>query len=151
LTAAKLLLGFFYDRFGTKLGNIFIGICCIGFPVFALLAKSGSWAPWLFGIMLGITGTGVSVPVTVLLAKHFGQKDFPSIYSVFSMMTTLASAIALPMIGGIYDSFGNYHYAWIILLIIGAISAVALIISDKLPLMATVDDTQQPDEAKYNG
>jgi len=126
LTVGKIVLGYIFDRLGALWGSLFVGICCIGFPILALLAHIPAM-PWIYAIVVGMASCGFSVPVNVLITNYFGNKDFTAIFSIFSMVTMAGAAISLPVIGVIYDVTGSYHWAWIMLLITGCIVALCLV------------------------
>jgi len=126
LTIGKIGLGMVFDRFGALLGSIFVGICCITFPLLAMIASTPV-IPWLYAMFFGLATVGFTVPVTVLVTKYFGSKDFATIFSVLSMITTFGSSIAVPFMGIIYDNTDSYDIAWILLFIFAIISTFCLI------------------------
>lgn len=126
LTLGKIGLGLIYDHVGTLVGNIVISVLCLGFPVFALLAKI-SWMPWVYAVFVGLASCGVSVPVAVLLNRHFGSKDFPAIFSLCSMAGALASSASVPAMGMVYDATGSYRPAWYALILFSVCISVCLI------------------------
>lgn len=131
LTAGKIALGFFYDKFGTLAGGIFVSLCCAAFPVFAIFALVPGM-PWAFAVFLGIASAGFSVPATVLVEKYFGKKDFASIFSCFTMVTTFSASVASPLMGAVYDATGTYLIAWIAMAVCGGIVTVCMIAADIL-------------------
>ena len=116
LTIGKVILGFIYDNWGIFAGNTIISIFCIGFPIFALLSPISPVFPWIYAVFIGMASCATSVPVSILLLRHFGQKDFPTIFSFTSMICSFGSSISVPAMGTIYDITGNYWLAWIIFL-----------------------------------
>lgn len=131
LTFGKIIAGAVYDKFGTFLGNFFIALSCLLFPIFALVAKL-PFIPYLYAVFVGIASAGFSVPVTVLVTNYFGTRDFSSIFSLFTMLTTLGSAVSIPLMGAIYDGTGSYTPAWFMLLAAGAIITICLVGGDLL-------------------
>lgn len=125
LTVGKIILGLVYDRFGAFSGNTIVCVFALLFPVFALLA-SNPVMPWAYALSVGIASCGVSVPVSILVMRYFGSRDFPAIFSFFSMVTALAPSISVPAMGAVYDSVGTYRPAWVFLLFSSVIITVCM-------------------------
>jgi len=129
LTVGKILLGAVYDRFGTMTGNLVIAVCSLVFPVAALFAHIPA-VPWMYAVSLGIASCGFSVPVSILTTQYFGTKDYPALFGVFTMITTLGPAISIPAMGAVYDRVGSYRPAWIALLVFSAIVTVCMVAAE---------------------
>ena len=129
LTAGKIAMGFVYDKFGTMAGNAVLIVCSGIFPIAALLSHIPVM-PWLYALTAGVASCGFSVPIPVLLLKYFGTKDYPMMLSVFTMITTLGSAVSVPLMGAAYDQAGNYNVAWIASLALVAAVASCLIATE---------------------
>ena len=112
LTIGKIILGSFYDRFGAMAGNLFISVCCLAFPIFAYFSYIPAMS-WIFAAFLGISSAGVSVPVSILAIRYFGEKDFPAIFSFLIMATNISPFFSIPAMGMVYDFSGSYTAAWI--------------------------------------
>jgi len=125
LTVGKIIMGHVFDRFGTFVGGITLGVFCILSPAFALWAVNPV-APWMHAVFLGMASTGFSIPVNIYAMKFFGQKDFPAILSVLSVVTALGAAFSPPGMGLVYDFFGSYTYAWVALILIGCVVTLCL-------------------------
>ncbi len=130
MTVGKIFLGFIYDRFGALVGNLLVAVCSIAFPIAALLAFLPG-LPWVYAVSLGMASCGISVPVSILIIKYFDTKAYPALFSVFTMITSLGSAAAVPAMGAVYDYTGSYRPAWIAMLafsvvITGCLVAVEL-------------------------
>ena len=126
LMLGKIIMGHVFDRFGTMVGGIMLGVFCILAPVFALLSAHPV-APWFHAIFLGLASTGFSIPVNIFAMKYFGEKDFPAILSVLSMIIAFGAAFSPPVMGFAYDFFRDYVYAWQVLVALGAIATLGLI------------------------
>ncbi len=125
LTVGKIALGGLFDRLGTFLGSLFVGLSCVAFPILALFAQHAA-VPWVYAAFLGLASSGFSVPVTVLVIHHFGRKDLPIIFSLCNMVTTLGSSASAPMMGWIYDTTGEYRIAWLVLAACGVLLTFGL-------------------------
>jgi len=129
LTVGKIILGVVYDRYGTMYGNIVLVICILVFPIAALLSHLPAF-PWIYAVAVGMSSCGVSVSLTLLLTKHFGQRDFPVIFSAFTLVSTLGPAVSIPAMGAAYDYTGSYQPAWITLLVFSVIITICLLASE---------------------
>lgn len=126
LTVAKIALGFFFDRFGALAGSLFLSVCCLVFPIVALMA-SKPVVPWVYSVFFGMASAGVSIPIAILAAKYFGNIEYAAIFSSFSMVSTLGQSVGAPVMGGIFDATGSYYGAWIMLLLFAAIITMTLV------------------------
>lgn len=126
LTVGKIILGTLYDRFGSLVSAVFIGVCCIIFPIAALLSGNMPY-PWVYAVFVGIASCAFSTPMPILVTRYFGTKDYPTILSIFSTITSLGSSFAVPLMGAVYDSTGSYDPAWYALLGLSCAIAVGLV------------------------
>jgi MFS family permease len=133
LTAGKIVLGTAYDRFGVKTGNLIVLVFCLSFPIFAYLAHMPV-IPWIFAVFLGMASCSVTVPAPILVARYFGYKDFPKIFSFIMMAITFAPSVSVPAMGAVYDFTGSYVPAWIAFFFCSIIIAACLICAEILHL-----------------
>ena len=130
LTVGKITLGIIYDRLGTMAGNLLVGICSLIFPVAALLSHISVF-PWIYAIAVGTASCGLSVPVSILIPKYFGMKDYAAMFGIFTMITTLGPSISVPVMGAVYDCTGSYQPAWLALLAFSVVVAICLVAAEK--------------------
>lgn len=106
----KLVIGFLSDR----IGAVRASVSMIGTNIAALLllligSSLGNGfilcaAAFLYGSVYSVANVGFS-----LLSKHFfGAGSYPKAYSVIGLLTTTGAALALPLIGYLYDFTGSY-------------------------------------------
>ncbi|MBQ4086577.1 MAG: MFS transporter [Clostridia bacterium] len=126
LTVGKIILGFLYDKLGSLVSAVFIGVCCIVFPVAALLSGNMPF-PWLYAVFVGIASCAFSTPMPILVTRYFGTKDYPTILSIFSTVTSLGSSFSVPLMGAVYDNTGSYGPAWYALLGLSCVIAFGLV------------------------
>lgn len=126
LTVGKILLGFLYDKLGSLVSAVFIGCCSILFPISALLSGSMPF-PWIYAVLVGTASCAFSTPMPILVTRYFGIKDYPTVFSILSTVTALASAIAIPLMGAVYDTTGSYTLGWYSLLAFGIVVAICLV------------------------
>ncbi|MCH6267263.1 MFS transporter [Neobacillus citreus] len=117
----SLVIGFLSDKIGSKNTAIFamatglIAVCLLLF--FASSSIIITFAVALFGFISSSIGTLGPALTTSL----FGNKEYSQIYSSASMGLAVASIVALPAYGYVFDFIGSYIpvlYAIIIMLII---------------------------------
>jgi len=123
----SLLFGYLSDRIGAKktsllamiLGLISMGLL-LGFPDFvpALVISLV-----LFGFVTSSIGT-IAPEITAAL---FGSRDYSRIYSTASMGLAIASIIALPAYGYIFDFTGSYAAALYVILAMFLMNIVFII------------------------
>jgi len=131
LTVGKIILGFVYDRFGVTAGNGVIITCAFIFPIAALFSDIPPF-PWIYALTLGMASCGVSVPVSILMVRHFGQKDFPVMFSYLTMITTLGAAASIPAMGAVFDNTGSYNIAWFVFFALAALITIFMISAEAL-------------------
>lgn len=129
LTVGKIILGFLYDKFGSLVGAVIIGICCILFPIAALLSKTMPF-PWIYAAVVGIASCAFSTPIPILVTKYFGTKDYPTILSILTTVTSLGSSFSVPLMGAVYDRTQSYDPAWYALLALSCVIAVCLVAAE---------------------
>jgi len=125
-TLGNISLGGFFDRFGMLIGSVFLGICCIVFPLLALNAEIPIFI-WLFALFYGPASAGFAVPVAIFVTTYFGRKDFAIIFSVLNMAGMLGTALSGPSMAIIFDITGYYFWGWIMLLGFGIIITACLL------------------------
>ena len=121
----NILIGRFFDRYGILVGSIFLGLCCVVFPIFAVHADNPLFV-WLYVLFYGPASSGFAVPLSVFVLTYFGNKDFAVIFSVITMATQVGTALSGPLMGVFYDMLGSYTGGWIMLSIFGGIIVLCL-------------------------
>ncbi|GKV70307.1 MFS transporter [Sporosarcina sp. NCCP-2716] len=111
----SLILGILSDKIGSKntslLAMILGGAAVLMLLFFANVSGFIMVAAVLLGFMIASIGT----LAPALTATLFGSKDYSQIYSLASLGLAVASIIALPAYGYIYDFTGTYTIVlWII-------------------------------------
>jgi len=122
----KIVLGSVYDRAGALAGNLVVSVFGLAFPILALFARNPA-IPWIYAMVVGIASGGVSVPVAVLITRHFGDKDLPALMGFYMMLINIAPSISLPAMGAVFDYTGSYKPAWIAFIFSSAIVSFCLI------------------------
>ncbi len=109
----RLLAGFLLDRFNAKL----LAGTAFALPVVTSLGLfffQGDFAMAIgIALLLGIT-TGAELEMSSFLAsKHFGLRNFGTLFGLISGLIALAGGLG-PFLGGLaFDLYGSYSAAWI--------------------------------------
>ena len=127
----SLVFGYLTDKIGAKkvgllamtLGLIAI-ILLIAMPSFIVIVAV---ALFLFGMFTSSIGTIAPAMASAL----FGSKDYSQIYSTSSIGLALASIVALPAYGFIYDISGSYTTGLIIIILLFLANIIAIILAFK--------------------
>ena len=117
----KLLIGFIADKIGYRLS---LSICLIGVTIALLgfLFAEGIWMFYLFAIIFGITYGGVITLPAAVTAELFGLKNLGVILATIFLFGTVGGALGPPIGGDIFDTTGGYSLAFLICVIISALS-----------------------------
>ncbi|GGI43225.1 MFS transporter [Mammaliicoccus stepanovicii] len=127
----SLVFGILTDKIGAKkvgllamLLGLVATILLLMMPNFVLVV---SIALFLFGVFTSSIGT----IAPTMASSLFGSKDYSQIYSSSSIGLALASIVALPAYGFIYDVSGSYTIGLIIIMILFVINIISIIIAFK--------------------
>ncbi|MBQ3871975.1 MAG: MFS transporter [Clostridia bacterium] len=126
----KVFIGNLLDKVGLKKGGIILSISCIAAMVLALFIHIPAIA-WIHVFLLGVICASYSIAVNMYVSIVFGNLNFSTILSKFTMATTLGAALSNPFMGSIFDSTGSYRLSWLVLIGCAVISSIGLMISTK--------------------
>lgn len=132
----KVGVGWLADRIGIlKTAYIQMIICAIGCLLFAVVRVE--WALVIAAFMLGVQNSVVTVSEPMLVRYFFGEKSYAQVYSYVRVAAGLLGAIAMPIVGFIYDFTGGYELAFIVGIGVALVNVVFVFVSsrfkDKLP------------------
>lgn len=125
LVIGKISLGFFFDTVGSRKGIVIVStIIFIAVASFILISTKSFIFVGLYVICWGLgSSMGILLP-PLITGEVFGNKSYPAIIGVVNALSTLGSAAAPIIIGGIYDKTGSYTVAWETELVLIVIMAV---------------------------
>jgi MFS family permease len=110
-----LILGVLSDKIGAKTTAIFamaLGSLAI---LTMLFFSQNATLLIIAAVVLGFTTASIGTLAPTLASTLFGSKDYSQIYAMSSLGLAVASIIALPAYGYVYDFTGNYTIVlWII-------------------------------------
>jgi MFS family permease len=126
--AGRLSFGWFGDRFDkrrvTAIGMALLGLSMI---MFNYVHATGIWLMITFIIVFGI-GYGGPVPMTAaLIREYFGRARLGTILGLSTGVLYVGSLIGPPLTGWIYDTYGSYQGAWLIMAGVAFAGMVSLI------------------------
>lgn len=126
-----LVLGYLSDKIGAKntslLAMVLGIISVIMLQFFAGSAVIISVAAGILGFMAASIGT----LAPTLTSTLFGNKEYSQIYASASLGLAIASIVALPVYGYIYDFTGSYQFVLYGLIVMFIINIVAILIAFK--------------------
>ena len=129
LTPAKISLGWIYDKFGSKIGTIYVmAVYGIAFLLLAFVTDN----PMVMYAMavcfsIGISSGTVSPSVA---AATFGSKDYGAIFGFVNIFSMAAMIVGSPAIAAVYDFAGSYKFAWITCFVLSILSIICLVYAD---------------------
>ncbi|GAB1613746.1 MFS transporter [Mammaliicoccus lentus] len=127
----SLIFGYLTDKIGAKkvgllamtLG-LLASVLLISLPDLVVVVTI---ALFLFGMFTASIGT----IAPAMASSLFGSKDYSQIYSSSSIGLALASIVALPAYGFIYDISGSYTLGLIIIIILFIVNIISIILAFK--------------------
>ncbi|WP_436962014.1 MFS transporter [Staphylococcus shinii] len=127
----SLVFGYLTDKIGAKkvgllamILGLIATILLIAMPDFIVVVAV---ALFLFGVFTSSIGT----IAPAMASSLFGSKDYSQIYSTSSIGLALASIVALPAYGFIYDISGSYTTGLIIIILLFVVNIIAIILAFK--------------------
>ncbi|MFC2008696.1 MFS transporter [Chloroflexota bacterium] len=123
----RLGLGYLGDRASrTRVTILGMGAMSLGIVCFILVPSVGVLALLAFLVLFGIGYGGVTALRPALTREYYGRAHFGSIFGLVVGVNAIGGIIGPPAAGWIFDTFADYHIAWIPLAIL--LAAAALII-----------------------
>lgn len=123
MALGKILLGQLFDMLGTRRATKFSLTCAFLGLMGMLFCKV---TPLLGLIVLGI-GFGCAfgtVGNPIVVQNVFGKRDFAAIMGLYTAFCNIGSAIAPTANGAVFDFFGSYRPAYVVLAAVVAVSFI---------------------------
>lgn len=134
---AKPLLGYLYDRLGTGVLFVALGVLFIvGLPGIALLRELGIWVFWILIPIAAISLSVITVVLPLLTVRAVGEDRFPVAYGVVMSGTWVGLAVGLPLWGMTFDVTGDYDLAMLLAGLAGLAGLALSFIALKLGIRA---------------
>ena len=126
----RLGLGYLGDRASrTRVTILGMGAMSLGIVFFMLVPSVGLTALLAFLVLFGIGYGGVTALRPALTREFYGRAHFGSIFGVVVGINAIGGIIGPPAAGWVFDTFADYHMAWIPLAILLAVSALLVLIA----------------------
>lgn len=122
----KLLLGSVIDRYGEKIGSVYI--CTAGILAFICFVLAEN-KMFLYGMILfwGL-GSGItSVLPALLTSKIFGNRDYGPIYGLVVSVNRFGGVIGTVLVSLLFDITGDYTIIWPMCVASMAVTLVAIL------------------------
>jgi len=123
----KLSIGFVSDRIGTRL-TLSIYLTGVTLALLGLLFAEEIWALYLFATVFGISYGGVITLPAAVTAELFGLRYLSMIFASLMLFGTVGTALGPILAGSLFDRTGNYTLAFLICVIVGAVSVLLSLI-----------------------
>ena len=124
LATAKLIGGWFSDKFGSKpLAYIFIS--CTAISQFLLLDVSNPAVTYAAAILLGIGASSATVMIPLLTLPLFGYYGSTQINSIIISIPSLSNMISDTTANAIYDATGSYRTYFPVLIAVNVLLLVS--------------------------
>ncbi|MER2010614.1 MAG: MFS transporter [Psychrobacillus sp.] len=128
---ASLIIGVLNDKIGTKNTTILSMILGMASVFIFLYAASSSVMIFVALILFAFVTSGIGIIAPSLTSSLFGNKEYSQIYSTVSLGLAIASIVAIPAYGYIFQFTGSYSGGLYTILAMLAINIVAVIIAYK--------------------
>jgi sugar phosphate permease len=125
---ARLPLGVLAD---TMKKNYILAITLVAtggglFLLWLLEDNSPFWLILLFVVVFGISISGTNSLRPPIIREYFGAKNYGAISGVLGIFSMLASVVAPPLTGWVYDAFHVYKPVWLVLIALTATAVVVI-------------------------
>lgn len=128
---ASLIIGVLNDKIGTKNTTILSMVLGMASVFIFLYAASSSVMIFVALILFAFVTSGIGIIAPSLTSSLFGNKEYGQIYSTVSLGLAIASIVAIPAYGYIFQFTGSYSGGLYTILAMLAINIVAVIIAYK--------------------
>ncbi len=121
------LTGFICDRLG---GRLTLSVCLTMLTLITiwLLFAQETWMFYLFAVIFGVAYGGVRPLEPVILTELFGLSSIGLILGCIMLIMQAGTALGPLLAGSIFDITGNYSLAFLICVIISALSIILSLI-----------------------
>lgn len=122
MVATKPILGKVLDHAGPVGGALFTAAIQIGPLVALLLSRQFAFMPWVFAVTFSLGYATASICNPYFTLALFGRRSFTDIYALTSIAASLGGSIGSVVSGNIYDWTGGYGWAWVLYIVISAVT-----------------------------
>ncbi len=116
---SKLFFGVICDRLGSKMAIVTMASVSIA-GMLLLLFVPQAWAMLAGAFLFGFTAPNSAVGLVVLSTDLFGLANYRRVYPVISFVCAMTSAVAVTLLGVLYDLTQSYYVMFTALAVIQA-------------------------------
>lgn len=124
--AARLVIGIFIDRIGSKWSMGF-GNCLLIVALLWLQAADNSRLLYLFAVIYGLAHGSFFTTISPLVAELFGTRTHGLLFGIVAFCATAGGALGPIMAGYVFDHTGSYNLAFWICALMSILSLVLLL------------------------
>jgi len=135
----KFLFGWLCDRIQAKYAcAIGLGVELAGLLILLCVRPASQMSIlWAYAVVMGL-GVGSWLPaMSMLVSANFGLAAYGTIFGIVSFTMSIGAATGPLMAGYIFDTMGNYNWAFIIFIILYSVAIVTV-----LPVRRPVDSVR---------
>ena len=114
LTAAKMLTGISFDKFGLRATMLFCNVCAI-VSITTLALVSNATMAYVAMAMTSFALPLETIMLPLIASECFGRKSFAFIMGLLVSFNTLGYAVGVPTMNIVYDVLGTYTPAMLVL------------------------------------
>ena len=120
----KLILGWINDRFGVVVSTPY---ACTLFGlsfVFILLSEESVAMLYAMAVVFGLGNAIGTVTPPLITAEVFGKENYSKAYGIVNSFTQVGLSLGSLAVASVYDATGTYRFAWVMLLVLTAVTLV---------------------------
>lgn len=119
----KLILGWINDKFGVIVSSIF-GCVTFGLAFVFILFGHNVVMVYAMAVVFGFGNAIGTVSPPLIVGAIYGSEKYAEAYGIANSFTQVGLSIGSLCVASIYDIFGSYNYAWVLLLILTAVTLI---------------------------
>ncbi len=125
----KLFFGWLCDRIPPKYACAISLLLLAAGTIILINVKPGTTVDviWIYAIILGLGAGGWLPTMSMLINANFGLTSYGVLFGMMTLVQSVGGAIGPPFAGFMFDAFGGYQAAFIILLALYAVALPAIL------------------------
>ena len=119
----KIVLGWINDKFG-MVASAAAGCIMFGVSFFFMLAGQDVTMLYIMAILFGLGDAIGTVTPPLVTSAIFGKEKYGEAYGIANSFTQVGLSFGSIMVAGVFDLSGSYTPAWILLLVLTAVTMI---------------------------
>lgn len=149
MTITKVLAGSCFDLFGIRKVYLF---CCFAAIILLLglifLPLNRQVLPWVYVVFNPLAIPLQTIATPLITIEMFGKRSYAKVLCIFMALDSLGCVVGVPIVNAVYDCFGTYLPAYIVMTFLLAavmvIAPIAMSMAKKERLkMAKAEETEK--------